>query len=686
MRWGVRYCPTVRVSWMTVKAVRLSLEMDSHNSRLWFEVQISSTLRMTESERCLKFKDGMSISRPAQETTKRRATWSRQLEFFLSCVGYAVGLGNIWRFPYLCYKSGGGAFLIPYAIFLIICGIPLYFLELSLGQFGSVGSIAIWNISPLFKGVGFGMAIVSLVVCVYYNVIIAWALYYLYQSYTVPWSSCENSWNTPNCVSQLTLNNISPVMDQTNPTFLRSSFNASRMTSTEEFWLFKVLHQSTGIKELGTLQWPLVFSLFIAWTVVFACVVKGIKTSGKVVYVTATLPYLVLFCLLIRGLTLPGAWDGISFFLSPKWEKLLHFKVWGDAATQIFYSNGTAWGALLTMASHNKFNHNVYRDSMIIPLINCGTSLLAGCVVFSLLGFMAFETSKTIEDVVSEGPGLAFVVYPEALSRLPVSPFWAFLFFFMLFMVGLDTQFGEFETTISALGDEFPRLFGKRRTLFSAVLCVILFALGLPCVTQGGIYVVQLMDWYSAAFSLMIFSLLETIAISWIYGIDRFLLDVSLMTKKKPSLWWKLCWSYITPATITFLLLFIFIDHTAITYNDYVYPEWSVIIGWLLALCSICPIPIVAVWKVCKEKGNLKQRLISSLRPTLDWGPFQEEHRILYRKSISVVPSRFGGKCVGQTPLSVDIHMSEALNINNHDEESNESILLQNLKNLEQLK
>ncbi|GFS85328.1 sodium- and chloride-dependent glycine transporter 2 [Nephila pilipes] len=620
------------------------------------------------------------------DSENKRSTWSRQLDFFLSCVGYAVGLGNIWRFPYLCYKSGGGAFLVPYFIFLIICGIPLFFLEMSLGQFGSLGPIAIWKISPIFKGLGFGMAIVSAVVCVYYNVIIAWALYYIYQSYSVSWSSCENSWNTPNCVSQDIVSlqsNFSSVMNQTlllNSTYRNSSLkallNISKMTSSEEFWLFKVLQQSAGIESVGTFQWPLVLTLFIAWILIFICVMRGIKSSGKVVYVTATFPYFVLLCLLIRGLTLPGAWNGISFYLSPNWEKLLTFKVWGDAATQIFYSVGAAWGALLTMASYNKFNNNVYRDSLVVPLINCGTSVLAGFVVFSLLGFMAHETGKSIEDVVSEGPGLAFVVYPEAISRLPVSPVWAFLFFFMVFAVGLDTQFGMFETAVSAFVDEYPSFLRKRKTLFTAFLCILMFILGLPCVTQGGVYVVQLMDWYSAAFSLMVISLLETVAVSWVYGVDRFLHDIFLMTKKMPSVWWKLCWCYITPATIIALLLFILVNHTAITYNDYVYPSWSIGIGWIIAMCSITPIPIVGAVILFKEKGNFKQKLINSLRPRPDWGPALEEHRILYRKSIIIVSSKFEQKFAGRTSASMNSSMLKDCAVDQ--DELNEVLPLQN--------
>lgn len=385
-----------------------------------------------------------------------RGTWSRQLDFFLSCVGYAVGLGNIWRFPYLCYRSGGGAFLVPYLLFLVICGMPLFFLEMSFGQFASLGPIAIWKICPLFKGLGYGMVIISAIVCIYYNVIIAWTLYYIYQSFNVPWKTCGNVWNTENCVDSSgtlggtlsSVNNSTFFNETSSDTMLNTSLliltNGNKTTSGQEFWLFQVLRQSSGIESLGSLQLPLVLTLFIAWVVVFLCLQKGVKSSGKVVYFSATFPYLILVILLIRGLTLPGAWKGIAFYLSPRWEKLMTFKVWADAATQIFYSVGAAWGAILTMASYNKFSNNVYRDSLLIPLINCGTSIFAGLVVFSIIGFMAYETGKPIDKVVDEGPGLAFIVYPEAVSRLPLSPVWAILFFIMLFTIGLDSQVIDF--------------------------------------------------------------------------------------------------------------------------------------------------------------------------------------------------------------------------------------------------
>ncbi|PRD26499.1 UNVERIFIED_CONTAM: slc6a5 [Trichonephila clavipes] len=197
-----------------------------------------------------------------------------------------------------------------------------------------------------------------------------------------------------------------------------------------------------------------------------------------------------------------------------------------------------------------------------------------------------------------------------------------------------------FETMISAFLDEYPAL-KKHKILFKAILCFLMFLLGLPCTTEGGMYILQLMDWYSAAFSLMVISLLELICISFVYGIDRFFMDISLMIKRTPPFWWKLCWCYITPGTIICLLLFIAINHEAVTYNEYIYPEWSIVVGWMIAMCSIVPIPTVAIYQLLKAEGTLKERFIASLQPTEEWGPALEEHRILYKKSLALVPSRF---------------------------------------------
>lgn len=382
-----------------------------------------------------------------------RGGWKGRLDFILTCIGYAVGLGNIWRFPYLCYKSGGGAFFIPYFIFLLLCGYPLFFMEASYGQFSSLSPITTWRMSPLFKGVGVGMVMVSGLVCVYYNVIVAWTLYYLFMSFraVLPWSTCGNDWNTENCVdgserpvtnSSLgnytvdTISNISRVIIAANGTA------SAKTNPSEEYWENHVLELSDGIEDAGIIRWPLLLCLILAWFFVFLCLFKGVKVLGKVMHFAAPFPYLVLLVLLIRGVTLPGAMEGIKFYVFPKWEKLGEFQVWGDAALQIFYSVGMGWGGIVTMASYNKFNNNIYRDALIVPIINCGTSIFAGFVIFSVLGFMANQTGSTIEDVVSQGPGLTFVAYPAAVAKLPISPLWAVLFFLMLFTIGVDSQVG----------------------------------------------------------------------------------------------------------------------------------------------------------------------------------------------------------------------------------------------------
>ncbi|OWF45690.1 Sodium- and chloride-dependent glycine transporter 1 [Mizuhopecten yessoensis] len=404
---------------------------------------------LTEKEKALEQSSNDSSSRSSSAGSSdetSRGNWSGRLDFLLSCIGYAIGLGNIWRFPYLCYKNGGGAFLIPYTIFLVLCGIPLFFMEVIFGQFVSLSPITIWRICPLFKGVGYGMVIISGIVCVYYNIIISWTIYYLYHSLraVLPWSMCNNPWNTDLCYVRTGLNATSPVNITT--TTLAGNVavavqNVTKMmTASEEFWERHVLRRTSGIHDMGELRWDLFICLFIAWVVIFLCLCKGVKSSGKVVYFTATFPYLVLLILLVRGLTLPGAGSGIKFYLIPDFNKLKDFQVWGDAAVQIFYSIGPAWGGLITMASYNKFHNNCYRDAMIVPFINCGTSIFAGLVIFSVLGFMAHETGVDIANVVTHGPGLAFVAYPEAMTTLPISPLWAVLFFLMLFTVGLDTQ------------------------------------------------------------------------------------------------------------------------------------------------------------------------------------------------------------------------------------------------------
>ncbi|KAK7830102.1 hypothetical protein U0070_003557 [Myodes glareolus] len=149
-----------------------------------------------------------------------RETWGKKMDFLLSVIGYAVDLGNIWRFPYICYQNGGGAFLLPYTIMAIFGGIPLFYMELALGQYHRNGCISIWRkICPIFKGIGYAICIIAFYIASYYNTIIAWALYYLISSFTdrLPWTSCQNSWNTGNCTDYFSQDNVTWTLHSTSP-------------------------------------------------------------------------------------------------------------------------------------------------------------------------------------------------------------------------------------------------------------------------------------------------------------------------------------------------------------------------------------------------------------------------------------------------------------------------------------
>ncbi|CAH1784499.1 unnamed protein product, partial [Owenia fusiformis] len=589
-----------------------------------------------------------------EDENKERGNWSGKLDFLLSCLGYAVGLGNVWRFPYLCYRNGGGAFLIPYAIMLVFVGLPLFFMELCLGQFCSSGPLTCWSYAPMFKGIGVAMMIVSSLVAVYYNMIIAWSLYYLIASFTseLPWADCDNDWNGKGCSLRWPLlkedecqgrgtieyPNGTCYTQQDDKTYkFTGVYNESlffqqtkikRILPSEEYYNNYVLNLSSGIDDMGAPQWKLVLALIGAWVIAFMCMIKGIKSSGKVVYFTATFPYVVLVILLIRGVTLDNAGQGILFYLQPDWQRLGNAKVWNDAAVQIFFSLSNCWGGLIALASYNRFHNNCLRDTLIVAFGNCCTSVFAGFVIFSFLGNMAGIMNTTVDKVVDSGPGLAFIVYPFAVTMMPVSPLWAILFFFMLITLGLDSQFAMLETVMTSIMDQFPHV-RKKKTFIILFISILFFLCGLTLTCRGGAYMLQLMDTYCGGWAILIIGIVESISIAWIYGADRFMNDIALMTGKKPSIWWRICWQGLTPFLIIFILLFTWIDYSPARFGDYSFPEWADGLGWCMSFTSVIFIPIMAVYKLSKEEGSFLERLRRVTTPSIEWGPALVKHRRL---------------------------------------------------------
>ncbi|XP_018575346.1 sodium-dependent neutral amino acid transporter B(0)AT3 [Anoplophora glabripennis] len=580
--------------------------------------------------------DGKPIFKPECGEDERES-WDSKLTFLLATIGYAVGLGNVWRFPYLAQKNGGGAFLIPYFVMLAIEGIPIFYLELAIGQRLRKGAIGVWNqVSPFLSGIGISSAVVSFNVALYYNTIIAWCLFYFVQSFQsqLPWAKCPNVY----------FPNGSYI---TEPECVISS-------PTQYFWYRTTLMVSEDISTPEQFNWKIALALLVAWILVYMCMIKGIASSGKVVYVTATFPYIVLIIFFFRGITLKGAGDGLRHLFTPSWHTILDPVVWLEAGTQIFFSLGLAFGGLIAFSSYNPVNNNCYRDAVMVSLTNCFTSMFAGIVVFSIIGFkatMTFEkclqlrssmlmellgsdynsskiphqstvpTNQAINKILPDlpvcdlqkeldnsasGTGLAFIIFTEAINQFPGAQFWSVLFFLMLFTLGIDSQFGTLEGVVTSVVDMklFPNL---PKEILTGVICLTCCLISMVFAHGAGSYVFVLFDNFSGNFPLLIIAFFECIGVSYVYGLKRFADDIEMMTGQRPGLYWLICWKYLSPLAMLSILVASFVE-IAVDGSGYAawvsskgeteqhtWPVWAVLLIIALVLTSVLWIPGAAI-------------------------------------------------------------------------------------------
>merc|ERR1719336_2897866 len=333
---------------------------------------------------------------------------------------------------------------------LVLCGIPLLYMELAVGQYTRRGPIgALGKICPLLKGAGLSTVVMSFLLTTYYNVIMSWALFYLVSSFssTLPWEQCDHEWNSAQCRPIMGDN----VTSEGNNTMKIDNTHSS----TQEFYDRRMLQITEGIENMGGFSWELLGALVVAWVLVYFAIWKSVKVTGKVVYVTATVPFILLIIFTVRALTLPGASDGLKYFFTPVWSEMLKPKVWVYAAAQVFNSIGIAFGSLIAFASYQDFNGPILRNSLIVIVIDAFTCILCGVCVFSTLGSLAYSQGTTVDNVVTQGPGLVFVVFPHALSQLPLPQLWAVVFFSMLVCLGIDSQFAMVEVVITSVKDAF---------------------------------------------------------------------------------------------------------------------------------------------------------------------------------------------------------------------------------------
>ncbi|XP_063755446.1 sodium-dependent neutral amino acid transporter B(0)AT3-like isoform X2 [Eleginops maclovinus] len=531
---------------------------------------------------------------------------------------------------------------------------------MAIGQRLRMGSIGVWNsISPLLGGVGIASMIVSFLVSIFYNTLLAWVMWYFFHSFQnpLPWSQC-------------------PLNDNL------TGYNEECVKSTPAnyFWYRETLNITPDIDNSGSLHWWLVICLASAWCVVYICFIRGIQSIGKAVYVTTTFPYLVLTIFLIRALTLPGATDGLVYLFTPDWEILKNPQVWLDAATQIFFSLSVAFGGLIAFSSYNEERNNCERDAVLVGVINSATSLYASISIFSILGFKAnsaynscneenililtnhFEFSdqnitvenydhwfkylnrsypgevagldlkhcdlQTFLDQSASGTGLAFIVLSEAVVAMPGSQIWAILFFTMLFSLGLSSMFGNLEGALTPVNDLnlFPKWIPNE--LVTAIICLISFSTALIFTLGSGNYWFEIFNGYVGSVPLLIVALFEIIGIIYVYGMKKFSEDIYFMTGRKPNIFWKACWMVISPL----MLLVVLVAYVVVqaqkrpsypTWNpDYElfpkfevkqYPDWVFAIIILLSLLPVISIPLVALYKLisCRMKKSSARALHS---------------------------------------------------------------------------
>jgi solute carrier family 6 GABA transporter-like protein 6/8/11/12/13 len=381
------------------------------------------------------------------------------------------------------------------------------------------------------------------------------------------------------------------------------------ITPTEDFFENKVLQISRGIEYPGGMRWELVACLVCAWILVYFAIWKSIKSSAKVRYLTATLPFVLIVVFMGRALTLEGAEDGLRYFFKPNWKLLGNANVWINAASQNFNSIGIAFGSMIMFASYNRYNNNILHDTLAVSFVNGVTSLLVGIFAFATLGNIALEQGSSVEDVITDGPGLIFVVYPQALAKMPASQMWSVLFFFMLLCLGLNSQFAIVEVVVTSIQDGFPNWIKRRlvyHELLVLIVCIVSFFFGLPNIIQGGIYFFQLIDHYAASITIMFLAFFQVIAIAWFYGVDRLSKNIKQMTGKEPSLYFKACWVVAGPALLFSLWIFSLINYQPPTYHNgsYTYPGWAHGLGWAITSASLICFPGYAIFCIVKAPGD----------------------------------------------------------------------------------
>ena len=403
--------------------------------------------------------------------TDSRESWSARSGFIIAAIGSAVGLGNIWRFPYVAYENGGGAFLIPYLIAIFAAGLPLLFLDYAVGHKYRKAPPTAYKKLMNSEALGWWQVMVTLLIGIYYASVLSWAGSYMFYSIGQQWG-----------------------------------------TDTEKFFFTSYLQNGEGLA-FGFVP-TLFIGLVIVWAVVmfilYGGVKKGVELSNKIF-----IPLLlILFSILVvQALRLPGAVDGLNAFFTPNWEAMTNYKVWLAAFGHIFFSLSVGFGIMLTYSSYLKRKTNLTGSGLVVALANSSFEILAGIGIFAALGFMAYSAGSSVDDVVSGGIGLAFIAFPKIISSLGAGgDLFGFLFFASLTVAGVTSMVSILQVPIAAFQDKLGWSRKRAVTIIaggSAIVSTILFS------THSAITFVDIIDYFANNIGIVGGGLLSIILVTW---------------------------------------------------------------------------------------------------------------------------------------------------------------------------
>ncbi|STO57284.1 sodium-dependent transporter [Grimontia hollisae] len=473
-----------------------------------------------------------------------REVWGSRAGFVLAAVGSAIGLGNIWRFPYMAYENGGGAFFVPYLFAMLTAGIPFMIMEFGLGhKLRGSAPVVFSKLNTKFEWLGWFQVGIAAVIGVYYVAVIGWAMSYVGFAF-------DQSWGT-----------------DTNAFFFSEYLKLGENSPSN----------------LGNWQLHIAIPMAIAWAITFAAVFTGIKGGiERANKVLMPVLFIMIILLIARVSSLPGAVEGLNYLFTPDFSKLTDTKVWSAAYGQIFFTLSVGFAIMLAYSSYLPKKSDVTNNAFMTVLINCGFSILAGVLIFSILGYMAQEQGKALTDVVSGGVGLAFITLPQAINLLPVPYLLGPLLFLALVVAGLSSHISIIEAVTSAIIDKL----NISRKVAASTVCGIGFVVSMAFATNGGLLLLDLVDYFINNVALLASCLIELVILGWLIKVSDIRDHVNNVSEFSVGAWLEVCVRFISPLMLAWIVGTNLLNTVNEGYGGYTQSD-LLVLGWGLTVALV---------------------------------------------------------------------------------------------------